>query len=287
MFELYPRGLTALALACIALVAPLAATDDTVPADPDAVDPDVGQHYRYLERFSPFEPMYYAVGWREQTNARFQFSFRYRFVNPEGALAQSGNWFSRLHFGYTQMSLWDLEAESRPFLDTSYEPSLFFLHDRVGWLSSSTAEVGLQTGYEHESNGQDGDDSRAVNTLYLRPIVRIPLAGGHRLVLAPKLLYYIGTLADNPDIADYRGYVELEATFAQRNGWQLAAALRHGTEGGAGSVQLDLSYPLDHFLGGSFDAFVQLQYFAGWGESLANYDRKLPSQIRLGIMLVR
>ncbi len=285
MLERHPWDL--IALVVVALAATVGAAEEGGTADPGTVDPDVGQHYRYLERFSPFEPMYFAVGWREQTNARFQFSFRYRFVNPEGPLAGSGNWFNRLHFGYTQMSLWDLESESRPFLDTSYEPSLFFLHERVGWLSSSSAEVGLQTGYEHESNGQDGDESRAVNTVYLRPIVRVPLAGGHRLSFAPKFFYYLGTLADNPDIADYRGYVELEATYTLRDAWQLAATLRHGTEGGAGSVQLDLSYPLDRFLGGSFDAFAQLQYFAGWGESLASYDRKVPSQIRLGIMLVR
>jgi len=35
---------------------------------------------------------------------------------------------------YTQTSIWDLETESVPFLDTSYRPSLFWhLQYFIGW----------------------------------------------------------------------------------------------------------------------------------------------------------
>ena len=59
-------------------------------------------------RVTRYEPIYFAVGWRERTNAKFQVSLKVRFVNPDGALARQGSLFGDLYFGYSQTSLWDL-----------------------------------------------------------------------------------------------------------------------------------------------------------------------------------
>lgn len=85
----------------------------------------------------------------------------------------------------------------------------------------------------------------------------------------------------------YLGYVDLELALKQVNGFKLAAKLRNGTRSGRGSVQLDLSFPMDRLLSGSFSAFLHLQYFNGWGETLRTYDQRLPSRVRIGLMIVR
>jgi len=242
---------------------------------------------RYQSKLSAFEPMYAALGWRGGTNAKIQLSFKYRFVNPEGALARSSNWFNFFHFGYTQTSLWDIGSESNPFYDTSYKPSLFFLHDEVGRWSRPGRPIGLQIGVEHESNGQGGDESRSLNIAYAKPIFKLGEIMGARFTVAPKLYFYFGGLSDNPDIADYRGYVDLEVALTHPDGWKFATMLRKGTKSSYGSFQLDVSYPLDQVVTGSFDAFIQFQYFAGWGETLRSYNQKLPAQLRVGIMIIR
>jgi outer membrane phospholipase A len=255
-------------------------------SDSTEAAPAVDAH-RFSARFSPFEPLYGALGWRGRTNAKVQLSVKYRFASLDPDKVVGGNWFNKLYFGYTQVSLWDLEADSTPFYDNSFKPSFFFLHEGVGRWSEGRRSVDLQTGLEHESNGRDGEDSRSVNIVYVRPLVHFDRVFGGRFTVAPKVYGYIGGLSDNPDIADYRGYVDLELAWKDPDGWKLSAMLRKGMESSYGSVQVDASYPLDKIFKGSFDAFVHLQYFNGWGESLLSYNHKLPAQFRLGIMLVR
>ena len=76
---------------------------------------------RYARKFSLNEPMYFSVGWRGSTNARFQISFRYRFIGSrEDEPMAPGE--RQLYFAYTQTSFWDTESESAPFRDTAYGP---------------------------------------------------------------------------------------------------------------------------------------------------------------------
>jgi outer membrane phospholipase A len=248
--------------------------------------PDEERFQRFASKLSPHEPLYFVMGSRDGLDAKFQISFRYRFLDPEGGVARRVPLLRHLHLGYTQTSLWDLESESAPFFDTSYRPSLFILRDRVHTFAGG-AGLGLRYGLEHESNGQGGDESRSLNIAYVQPVLSITELAGGRLRFAPKVYAYIGDLSDNPDIADYRGWVDLRVDWMRPDGVGLAATLRKGGESSSGSVQADLSYPLDRILGGNLEAFVHLQYFNGWGETLRTYDQKLPAQLRLGIMVVR
>jgi len=293
------------ALLCVilaaALLCPFAEAENPTPVEEeepapntaDGADDDGGnaeskpEPSRFETKLSTFEPMYFSVGWRSQINAKFQLSFKYRFVNPEGLLASQSGLFNNLHLGYVQTSLWDLETDSAPFYDTSYKPSLFYLRHRVERWCTERMRVGIQAGFEHESNGQGEDDSRSLNILYFRPTFDLGNVLGARLTIAPKIYAYVGDLSDNPDLADYRGYVDLELALTDVDGWKVAAMIRKGTVANHGSLQLDVSYPMDKILTRSFHAFVYLQYFAGWGESLRSYNEKLPSQIRLGVMVVR
>mgnify|MGYP001298308655 FL=1 len=52
-------------------------------------------------------------------------------------------------------------------------------------------------------------------------------------------------------------------------------------------TQYDLSYPIRRSVFSGVGAFVHLQAFKGYGETLLEYDENKETQYRLGISLVR
>jgi hypothetical protein len=175
------------------------------------------------------EPMYFVLGIDSKRNvdSRFQLSFKYRPFDPGARVAQYFPALSDLYFGYTQTTLWDVDADSSTFKDTSYRPSLYYK-----WLDSGrnipAAEWHL--GVEHESNGQDGVDSRSINIAFVRPSWHLDLANGRRLTLSPKFYHYLEK-SDNSDIHRYRGYVDWQARYGREDGAILSALYRHGSGG--------------------------------------------------------
>lgn len=230
------------------------------------------------------EPMYFLVGGHDPRSARFQFSFRYRLFDEQGVVAETFPVARGLYFGFTQTSLWDLASDSKPFRDSSFRPSLFYR-----WMLSNPEDggwVALSGGYEHESNGKGGADSRSIDTLFLRAEARYYFDDGRTYFgVAPKVWTYLDK-EDNPDIADYRGYGELGLRLGRDDGLMLTTLLRRGTADKTGA-QLDLSYPLRQSVFSGVGAFLHLQYFTGYGETLIDYKASRSSQFRVGFSLVR
>jgi len=232
------------------------------------------------------EPMYFLVGGHDPRSARFQFSFRYRLFDDQGVVAESFPVARGLYLGFTQTSLWDLASDSKPFRDTSFRPSLFYR-----WMLSDPEDggwVALSGGYEHESNGKDGVSSRSIDTLFLRAEARhyFDFGDGRTYFgIAPKVWTYLDK-QDNPDIASFRGYGELGLRLGRDDGMMLTALLRRGTED-KNSTQFDLSYPLRQSVFSGVGAFLHLQYFNGYGETLIDYKASRSSQLRVGFSLVR
>lgn len=255
------------------------------PSSPSEAQP--GKFNPFASKLSPDEPLYFVLGWRNGTNAKVQLSFKYRFLNPAGRLTEGVPFFSRVYFGYTQTSLWDLGEPSAPFYDTSYRPSLFYRHEQLTAWGEGRGWLWGQVGIEHESNGKGGDESRSLNTVYVQPALEIDGAiGSAHLSVIPRVWAYVGSLSENPDIAQYRGYGQLRLAVTGRAEWQVAATGRVGTSG-KGSIQIDFTYPMDKILLRTFDAFLYAQFFDGWSESLLSYDERLPWQLRVGIAVVR
>lgn len=245
------------------------------PAEAETVEPEaLGFH----------EPMYFVAGGDAPKGARFQISFRYRLFDDQGVVAETLPVARGLYFGFTQTSLWDLESDSKPFRDTSFRPSLFYQ-----WKISNPPlgdSLVLAGGYEHESNGRDGDDSRSIDTWFVRANLRYHLPDGRTYIgIEPKLWSYIDK-SDNSDIARYRGHGQLGLRIGRDSALVLAATLRRGTAG-VGSAQIDLSYPLRRSIFSGVGAFVHLQYFNGYGQTLLEYAESRHPQIRLGISVVR
>lgn len=241
---------------------------------------------RVLAGVSAYDPVYFALGAGGGLNAKFQFSLKYNPLDMQP-----------FYLGFTQTSIWDLHGESKPFHDSAYRPSLFYAKDKLlsfdnlGGDPKRSLVFGLQGGFEHESNGRGGDDSRSINIAFVRPRMTWNFREGMRLVLAPKVYGYLEK-SENPDIAEYRGYVDLYAALHVYD-WKLSTVLRKGTRDNRGSVQVDAVIPLkitdDLFAKvgvHGVNGYWLIQYFSGWGETIIDYRTKGPSQVRLGLLVV-
>lgn len=258
---------------------PQATVAGETPAPATELDPDAA---RFASAFSPYEPNYFSAGSRGPTNARYQVSLKFRFFNPETKTP----FLEKIFFGYSQNSIWDLSSDSKAFRDSTYRPSLFFLDDTISQWTFKQTKLGLQGGFEHESNGKDGADSRSLNIAFVRPTLTFPLQGNYFILVSPKIYDYLEK-EDNPDIAEYRGYVDLLLKVGERDGWQLATTLRKGTRHEAYSVQFDASFPLKNATFGNLGGYLHLQYFNGYGESLIDYNERVRPQFRIGLMITR
>lgn len=244
-----------------------------------ATDPD---SERFASAFSPYEPNYFSVGSRGPTNARFQVSMKFRLFNPDTKTP----FLEKLYLSYSQTSIWNLSATSKPFYDSSYRPSLFFLDDAISQWPFAGSRLGFQAGLEHESNGKDEAESRSINIAFVKPTFTLPLTGNYFVSYAPKVYGYLDR-DDNPDIAEYRGYADHILKVGETDGWQFASTIRKGTRSGVYSYLLDASYPLRRPTLGNLGGYLHVQYFNGYGESLLDYNRRFPPQFRIGLMITR
>jgi outer membrane phospholipase A len=239
----------------------------------------------YLVNLWAYKPMYFLVG-ADPKNSKFQVSFKYRFFNPEGSLAERLPWVSGLHFAYTQTSFWDLQSDSQPFEDTSYKPEFFLVSPNIKTSIPGNSGFFVRSGFQHESNGRGGDLSRSTNFLYLKPMfIFYDPQSKLGLYAAPKVWAYVANDdGTNPDLSDYRGYFDLEVKFGKADSFVLNSHLGWAKEGG--SLQLDLTYPLDKLFFDNFDLYLQVQYVNALAESLLNY-RQRTRAFRFGFALVR
>ncbi|HMJ12757.1 MAG TPA: phospholipase A, partial [Polyangiaceae bacterium] len=100
---------------------------------------------------------YFISGFSEQTQVKFQFSFKYDlWPNRTG---------HAVYFAYTQKSLWDLWSFSRssPFRESNYNPELVYTyrHAAAAATEPRCTLVAEQAGFDHESNGEAGSQSRS------------------------------------------------------------------------------------------------------------------------------
>lgn len=238
----------------------------------------------FIDRLDAHEPIYFIYG-PDAPAAKFQFSFKYKLL--EFSKGGPQRMTPTLQFGFTQRSLWDIDADSSPFYDTSYMPEIIYQAlapepDRSdGWLTW----LGLQAAYKHESNGRDGPISRSLNVVYVRSGLALGRLDGWHLIVAPELFAYVGTLDNNPGLDDYRGYGRLHLVLGRADGPALAATTWAGKNFDHASVQLDLTLPVRIRLL-NFGTYFLVQYFNGYGESLLSYRTKSET-VRAGISFIR
>lgn len=249
-----------------------------------AAQPDSYSIVSASSGFSFHKPMYIEPAtYSNRYNGRktelvFQISFKFKLLHypRDGAL----------YAAYTQKSFWDAydAQDSRPFRETNYNPELFYRyipHNAAQWH-----HLGLDIGFEHNSNGRSLPNSRSWNRLYIAPFQ----AEGHHLVYF-KLWWRLPEdenkpatdpgRDDNPDIESYYGYGQIDYE-QQFFGEQLAHLMvRYNMATGRGAVSFNYSIP-----GPNNDFFWGFFFFHGYGDSLIDYNRSV-TRVGLGIMLSR
>ena len=240
----------------------------------------------YLGNISGYKPVYFLFGVNPE-NTKYQLSVKYRFVNPDSLLTAKYEWLRGFHIAYTQTSFWDLGGASQPFDNTAYKPEFFFLSPNFfSGRKDSQSHFFLQTGYEHESNGQAGETSRSTNYLYIKPIyVFFHPESKIGFQISPKIwTYFANTDRTNPDIDEYRGYFDLQFKFGRAD---LAVCDTHWQWAEKGhSVSLDVSYPLDRLIRFNPQLYLHVQYVNALAESMLDYTERTEA-FRIGVSIVR
>ena len=241
----------------------------------------------FFKSFGFHDPMYFLYGPEPIHNAKFQFSFRYNLFDLGASTRPSDVFPGRgLFAAYTQLTFWDLESASAPFFDTSYKPSIFFRYeDVVGRGQSWVHRFHVETGFLHESNGNEGVDSRSLNMFYVKPIFVWRLFGRSSLLVAPKVWAYF-RISENPDIGDFRGNFSLDLTWRFDSGMQFATVTHVGNGLDKGSFEANLTFPMDR-LWRPLNFYIFAQFFDGYAETILRYDRNTDSNWRLGVSLSR
>ncbi|WP_321495188.1 phospholipase A [uncultured Desulfobacter sp.] len=260
--------------------------------DGDAPDPRPFSMYEslfqpFFVNFSSYKPVYFLFGVEPNLQATtFQLSFKYRLFNFE-----EENWFKncveKIRMAYTQQSFWDLGSDSAPFEDSRYMPELFYYEDDLGIKLPYLLGSGFLFGYQHESNGRAGDDSRSTNYIYFQPVFVFHFCGNLMAAVKPKVWAYVNNNeTTNGDLPDYRGYFDLETTIGHSYGLALTSHYRHGAKGP--TIQLDLSYPMNRipYLKRLLNVYVYARYSSGYSEQMLKYDRRADI-FCLGLALTR
>jgi phospholipase A1 len=191
-----------------------------------------------------------------------------------------------INIAYTQKVWWQRYAYSGPFRETNYLPDIFVAFPTSQKISEAAGLKGVQLGFLHESNGQEGYRSRSWNRLYATGMWQwknlfVATRVWYRIPEDEKSAeYYAGSLGaeganeegdDNPDIQNYLGYGDIKLDYLYKNsqfGLLLRNNLRRGSEN-KGAVELNYSYP---FMDSS-NTFWYIKLFKGYGESLIDYNR--------------
>ena len=176
----------------------------------------------------------------------------------------------KISLAYTQTSWWQVTQDSMPFRESNYQPEIFMQIPISSLDFIEYAKFGLM----HESNGKDGANSRSWNKAYIETAFKFG-----DFTITPRIWHSFYFDNTNADIRHYMGYGDLKLSFDYA-GQNFALKLRNNLKFNAdnkGAVQFDWFFPI--FNSGFYG---YLQYFSGYGESLADYNRHI-DKIGLGV----
>ncbi|MBX9767248.1 MAG: phospholipase A [Bdellovibrionales bacterium] len=179
-------------------------------------------------------------------------------------------------FGYSQIIFWNLQEESKPFFDATYNPELFYrLKLKGSWISHFDFGV-----WEHNSNGKGKDASRSYDQTYMSIQMERPYERW-QLNFKAKLAMRYNIDETNIDITEYLGPVEITLTALQLfQGWvdrgefsvRMYPGGRYAERWDRGGFEVGYSFRL----GGVFiRPALYVQYMNGYAESLLNYNTRV------------
>lgn len=225
--------------------------------------------------FGVYKDTYFSTGIplnksidRNTADALFQISIRHRLTKSRLPFN------SFLYLTYTQKSFWNIYAESAPFRDTNYNPSLgvgkYIIHNN---LLKGAAFLQL----EHESNGKDGIDSRSWNMVSFSAKYFYNL----QTSLGFKVWIPIVDGDENKDLVDYKGIFTLSGNYITKDSkWWLSAELNPRQGFGNINTVVTAAFKVSK----NSNQYIYARFFNGKGDSLLDYN-KYDINLRVGFCI--
>lgn len=216
-----------------------------------------------------YKPVYFAYG-NPLTKAQFSFKSQVYSEIP-------------VFIAYSQIIFWELSKVSKPFLDGTYNPEIFYTQ-KIGDGKLRSLDIGI---WEHNSNGKAGLDSRS----YDQSSVRLNfLFEGKKWIteFASKFKFIYNKDETNRDIYDYISPFDFQLkvlnmfdSFLDRTEFifNVIPGGKFGTDLDKSGYQFGLQF---HIGGVKVVPAFYLQYYTGYSETLINYDQRV-NQFRAGI----
>jgi phospholipase A1/A2 len=258
--------------------------------------------------FNILEPNYFLAGFESfdqskdvppdtyAKQVKFRVAIRYRVVSLSDPHYDTG-----IHVAYRQNSFWHLWEKSAPFFDNNYNPQAFAYLDSRSYAGEKAHYAPSFTAFfEHESNGQDGANSRSWNRygvgIDVGDYKKSPIFGHVRA-------WHAMVGAENPGLPKYAGRGEISVSFqpfADKKGEHDLGSRGFNAKLRFAGKPFFASQELNLFLGPRKDDMVErgrhwlarlntslmLQYFHGTAENLLSYNDS-HSAFRVGLATVR
>ena len=248
----------------------------------------------YQRHFSTFNDNTIPSEWQEHIDYDNHIEAEYQFSFQKPLTYNLFGWNEFINFAYTQHVWWKLYDNSAPFRETNYIPELFMIVPSSDSIDEKYHLKGIKFGYRHQSNGQEGYQSRSWDRLFLSGVwqfdnlflkaeswYRLPEEGKSEDFYAGENPKADGD--DNPDILDYMGYGKIEANYLWDDR-QLTVMLRNNFDfnDNKGAIEVNYTQPFVN----SKNTYWFLKVFSGYGESMIDYNRNV-SKVSLGFAYSR
>ena len=176
---------------------------------------------------------------------------------------------------YTQLSFWQLYADSAYFRETNYNPEAFVTFPVL--MPEDLAFVkAIRVGFAHESNGRGGFEERSWNYFYATGYFQYGYLFGELKLWSS----WNSALKYNPDLLEYlgNGYIKFSLPYKKH----IAQLKLQTAFNGHYLAELNYSYPMF----GRDDLFLYVKGFSGYGESLIDYNNEV-QKIGFGFSISR
>lgn len=238
---------------------------------------------RFSEFFEPYKNSYLLFGSMRNRQGgepfsgktldiKFELGLKFRLFPERPGFEK----LQPLYFGYAQKSWWDIAESSAPFREHNYNPELFWDYSKTSNRNGFNfiGQFIDRIGYEHQSNGRDGDGSRSWDRLYLQRDFRV----SNRLSLGFKAWNLVNVGELNRDITDYMGDLRVDGSFRPNDRLTVKASAWQGRRTSKLTYQLDFIYSIPEWVNSQF----MLSYHDGYGDALVSYNQKTTS-LRAGL----
>lgn len=236
---------------------------------------DVLKYADRLPAFAVYRDTYFITGvplneeiTNESADVAFQISIRQRLTKSVLPLKTFA------YLTYTQKSFWDIYAESSPFRETNYNPGI-----GLGkYLIYNNRLVGAAfVQIKHESNGQDGENSRSWNYLSLSTKYYF----NPRLNISAEMWIPYVDGGNNKDLLDYKGLGYLSINYiSNKHKWWLSMDINPKKGVGNFNTTMSAAFRISE----KSNQYVFARFYQGYGESLIDYN-KYVMNIRVGICI--